>query len=55
MNLSDLTSKNISLWLSGIRTVLIASIKLSVDCSLCGDSPVKGLRTIVTDKCLESW
>ena len=31
---SDFTSKVTSLWLSGICTVLIASIKLSVDCSL---------------------
>ena len=50
---SDLTSKDISLWSSCICTVLIALVKLSVDCSLCWDSSVKGLRMLV--KCLESW
>ena len=50
---SALTSKDTSLWSSGICTVLIASVKLSVDCSLCRDSSVKGLRMLV--KCLESW
>ena len=35
-----------------ICTVLIASMKLSVDCSLCRDSSVRGLRMLV--KCLES-
>ena len=50
---SGLTSKDTSLWSSGICTVLIASMKLSVDCSLCRDSSVKGLRMLV--KCLESW
>ena len=34
---SDLASKDTSLWLSGICTFLIASMKLSVDCSLCWD------------------
>ena len=33
--------------------LLIASMKLSVDCSLCGDLSVKGLRMLV--KCFESW
>ena len=33
---SDLTSKDTSLWLSGICSVLIASMKLSVDCSCVG-------------------
>ena len=50
---SDLTSKDTSLWWSGIRIVLIASMKLSVDCSLCRDLSVKGLRMLV--KCFESW
>ena len=45
---SDLTSKDTSLWSSGICTVLIASMKLSVDSSLCRD-----LRMLV--KCFESW
>ena len=53
MNLSDLTSKNIGLWLSGICTILIVSMKLLADYSLCRDSSVKGLRTLV--KRLESW
>ena len=48
---SDLTSRDTSLWSSGIRIILIASMKLSVDCSLCQDSSVKGLRMLV--KCLE--
>ena len=34
---SDLTSKDTSLWSSGVCTVLIASMKLSVNCSLCRD------------------
>ena len=50
---SDLTSKDTSLWSSGICTVLIASMKLCVDCGLCRDSSGKGLRMLV--KCLESW
>ena len=50
---SHLTSKDTTLWSSGICTVLIVSMKLSVDCSLCQDSSVKGLRMLV--KCLESW
>ena len=50
---SDLTSKDTSLWSSGIYTVLIASMKLSVHCSLCRDLSVKGLRMLV--KCFESW
>ena len=54
---SDLTSKDTSLWSSGISygTVLIASMKFSdsVDCSLCRDSSVNGLRMLF--KCLESW
>ena len=49
---SDLTSKGTSLWSSGICTVLIASVKLSVDRSLCRDSSFKGLRRPF--KCLES-
>ena len=51
---SDLTSKDTSLWSSGICIVLIASMKLSVDCSLCRDSSVKGLRIMLV-KCFESW
>ena len=41
---SDLTSKDTSLSSSGICTVLIASMKLSLDSSLSRDSSVKGLR-----------
>ena len=47
---SDLTSKDTSLWSSGICTVLIASMKLSVNRSLCQDSSVKGLRTLVNHR-----
>ena len=43
---SDLTSKDASLWSSGVCTVWIASMKLSVDCSLCRQSSVKGLRML---------
>ena len=50
---SDLTSKDTSLWSSGVFTVLIGSMKLSVNCSLCHDLSVKGLRMLV--KCFESW
>ena len=50
---SDLTSKDTSLWSSGICTVLIASMKLSVDCSLCRDWSVEGLRMLVY--CVGSW
>ena len=50
---SDLTSKDTSLWSSCICTVLIASMKLSVNCSLCRGLSVKGLRMLV--QCLESW
>ena len=39
---SDFTSKDTSLWSSGICIVLMASIKFSVDCSLCLDSSVRG-------------
>ena len=49
---SYLTSKDTSLWSSGICIVLIASMKLSVDCSLCRDLSVKGLRMLV--KCFET-
>ena len=49
---SDLTLKDTSLRSSGICTVLIASMKLSVDFSLCRDLSVKGLRMLV--KCFES-
>ena len=44
---SDFTSKDTSLWSSGICAVLIASIKFSVDCSLCLDWSVKGCSTVV--------
>lgn len=47
---SDLTSKDTSLWSSGICTVLIASMKLSVDCSLCGDLSVMSLRMLTVWK-----
>ena len=50
---SDLTSKDTSLWSSGICTVLMASMKLSVDRNLCRNSSVKGLRMLL--KYLESW
>ena len=50
---SDLTSKDTSLCSSGICTILIVLMKLSVDCSLCCDLSVKGLRMLV--KCFESW
>ena len=50
---SDFTSKDTSLWSSGICAVLIASIKFSVDCSLCLDWSVKGCSTVV--KYLDSW
>ena len=43
---SDFTSKDTSLWSSGICIVLMASIKFSVDCSLCLDS-VSGFGTLV--------
>ena len=48
---SDLTLEDTSLWSSGICRVLMASMKLSVDCSLCWDSSVKGLRMLV--KCFK--
>ena len=38
---SGFTSSHTSLWSSGICTVLIASMKLSVDCILCRDLSVK--------------
>ena len=44
---SDLMLKDTSLWSSGICTVLITSMKLFVDCSLCWDSSLKGLRMLV--------
>ena len=43
----DLTSKDTTLRSSGICTVFIALRMLSVDCSLCRDSSVKGLRVIL--------
>ena len=44
---SDFTSKDTSLWSSGTCTVLMASIKFSVDCSLCRDSSVSGFSIVV--------
>ena len=49
---SDLTLKDTSLWSSRICTFLIASMKLSVECRLCRELSVKGLRMLV--KCFES-
>ena len=43
---SDFTSKDTSLWSSGICIVLMASIKFSVDCSLCLDSSVKRFQRV---------
>ena len=50
---SDFTSKDTSLWSSAICAVSIASMKFSVDCSLCLDWSVKGCSTVV--KNLDSW
>ena len=50
---SDFTSKDTSLWSSGICAVLITSIKFSVDCSLCLDFSDNGCSTVV--KYLDSW
>ena len=50
---NDFTSKDTSLWSSGICIVLMATIKFSVDCSLCLDSSVRGFSTLV--KYLDSW
>ena len=44
---SDFTSKDTSLWSSGICIFLMASIKFSVDCSFCLDSSVSGFSTLV--------
>ena len=44
---SDFTSKDTSLWSSRTCTVLMASIKFSVDCSLCRDSSVSGFSIVV--------
>ena len=44
---SDFTSKHNGLWSSGTCTVLMASIKFSVDCSLCRDSSVSGFSIVV--------
>ena len=49
---SDFTSKDTSLWLTGICIVLMVLMKSSVDCSLCFDSSVKGFSMVV--KYLES-
>ena len=45
--MSDFTSKDTSLWSSGNCIVLMASIKFSVDFSLCLDSSVRGFSTLV--------
>ena len=50
---SDFTSKDTSLWLFDICTVLIASITFSVDCSLWSDALVSGFKVLA--KCLDSW
>ena len=51
---SDFTSKDTSLWSSGVCIVLMALIlKFSVECSLCLDSSVRGFSTLVKD--LDSW
>ena len=42
----DLASKDTSLWSFDIHTLFIASMKLSVDRSLCRDSSVKATTTI---------
>ena len=42
----DLASKDTGLWSFDIHTLLIASMKLSVDRSLCRDSLVKVTTTI---------
>ena len=49
---SYLMSKDSSLWSSGICTVFYG-VKLSMGCSLCRNSSLKGLRMLV--KSLESW
>ena len=49
---SDFTSKDTSLWLFGICTVLIASIKFSVDCNLWSDALVSGFKVFA--KCRRS-
>ena len=49
---SDFTSKDTSLWLSGICIVLMVLMKSSVDCSLRFDSSVRGFSMVV--KYLES-
>ena len=50
---SDFKSKDTSLSSSGICTVLVASIKFSVDCSLRLDLSVRGCGMVV--KYLDSW
>ena len=50
---SDFTSKDTSLWSSGICIFLMASIEFSVDFSLCLDSSVSRFSTLV--KYLDSW
>ena len=47
---SDFTSKDTSLWLLGICTVLI---KFSVDYSLWSDASVSGFKVLA--ECLDSW
>ena len=49
---SDFTSKDTSMWLSGICLVLMVLMKSSVNCSLCLDSWVRGFSMVV--KYLES-
>ena len=50
---SDFISKDTSLWSSCICAVFIASIKFSVDYSLCLDWSVKSSSIVV--KYLDSW
>ena len=50
---SDFTSKDTSLWLLGICTVVIASIKFSVDYSLWSDASVIVFKVLA--KCLDKW
>ena len=48
----DFTSKDTSMWLSGICIVFMVLMKSSIDCSLCLDSSIIGFSMVV--KYLES-
>ena len=52
---SDFTSKDTSLWLFGICTVLIASIKFSVDSSLWSDASVSGFKVLSEIHRMKQW